>query len=173
MLANILYVDGAQIGIGESVRDIMMGDTMQAKGFSHIYLPSRSVDESIAFYTERLGFKLLRKYRTGTGGSASAYCELGGVLLELTQGQNTPDSDGRTEPRIGLQVDDIAEAIAELKAAGVHVEREPWTARTFWGLQAMIKDPSGWIISLREWKEPDNPYYADWQPVHDDVERLA
>ena len=61
----------------------------------------------------------------------------------------------------------------ELKAAGVHVEREPWTARTFWGLQAMIKDPSGWIISLREWKEPDNPYYADWQPVHDDVERLA
>ena len=143
---------------------------MQAKAFSHIYLPSRSVDESIVFYTERLGFKLLRKYAMGSGASASAYCELGGVLLELTQGQNTPDTDGRTEPRIGLQVDDIAESIAELKAAGVHVEREPWTARTFWGLQAMIKDPSGWIISLREWKEPDGPYYADWQPVHDDVQ---
>ena len=125
---------------------------MQAKSFSHIYLPSRNAEESIAFYTERLGFKLLRKYTMG--GRVSAYCELGGVLLEVTDGaQNTPDQDGRTEPRIGVQVDDIAEAIAELKA--------------------MIKDPSGYIISLREWQEPDGPYYPDWQPVHDDVERLA
>ena len=91
--------------------------TMQARAFSHIYLPSRSAEESIAFYTERLGFKLLRKYTMG--GRVSAYCELGGVLLEVTDGaQNTPDQDGRTEPRIGVQVDDIAEAIAELRAAG-------------------------------------------------------
>ena len=145
---------------------------MEAKAFSHIYLPSRNAEESIAFYTERLGFKLLRKYTMG--GRVSAYCELGGVLLEVTDGaENPPDQDGRTEPRIGLQVDDIAEAIAELRAAGVHVEREPWSARTFWGLQAMIKDPSGYIVSLREWQEPDGPYYPDWQPVHDDVERLA
>ena len=106
---------------------------MQAKAFSHIYLPSRSVDESIVFYTERLGFKLLRKYAMGSGASASAYCELGGVLLELTQGQNTPDTDGRTEPRIGLQVDDIAESIAELRAAG----------RCTWSASRGARAPSG------------------------------
>ena len=57
---------------------------MKAKAFSHIYLPSRSAEESIAFYTEQLGFRLLRKYTMG--GRVSAYCELGGVLLEVTDG---------------------------------------------------------------------------------------
>ena len=144
---------------------------MDVKGFSHIYLPSRSVDESIEFYTKKLGFNLLRKY--SMNGRESAYVEIGGVLLELTPSENTPDQDGRTEPRIGLEVPDMAAAIAELKSAGVEIAREPWDALTFWGIQAQIKDPSGYIISLREWKAPDGPKYADWKPAHDNVERLA
>jgi lactoylglutathione lyase len=144
---------------------------MEAKGFSHIYLPSRSVDESIEFYTKKLGFKLQRKY--SMNGRVSAYVEIGGVLLELTQGENTPDQDGRTEPRIGIEVSDIAAAIEELRSAGVEIAREPWAAMTFWGTQAMIKDPSGYIISLREWRAPDGPNFPDWKPEHDTVERLA
>jgi lactoylglutathione lyase len=144
---------------------------MEAKGFSHIYLPSRSVDESIEFYTKKLGFKLQRKY--SMNGRVSAYVEIGGVLLELTQGENTPDQDGRTEPRIGIEVADIAAAIEELRSAGVEIAREPWAAMTFWGTQAMIKDPSGYIISLREWRAPDGPNFPDWKPEHDTVERLA
>ncbi|MCH8940700.1 MAG: VOC family protein, partial [Chloroflexi bacterium] len=68
---------------------------MDVKGFSHIYLPSRNAEESIEFYTKILGFKLFRKYNMN--GRLSAYVELGGVLLELTDGAtNTPDQDGRT-----------------------------------------------------------------------------
>lgn len=146
-------------------------ETMDVKGFSHIYLPSRNAEESIEFYTKILGFKLFRKYNMN--GRLSAYVELGGVLLELTDGAtNTPDQDGRTEPRIGLEVPDINAAIEELKAAGVEIAREPWAAMTFWGTQAMIKDPSGYIISLREWRAPDGPTYMDWKPEHDNVERL-
>jgi len=37
----------------------------------------------------------------------------------------------------------------------VPIAREPWDARTFWGRQAYIKDPSGYILSLREWRAPD------------------
>jgi hypothetical protein len=58
-------------------------------------------------------------------------------------------------------------------AKGVEVSREPFDARTFWGKQAQIKDPSGYGISLREWAAPDDPYFPDWQPRHEGVERLA
>ena len=144
---------------------------MDVKGFSHIYLPSRNVDESIEFYTKKLGFKLFRKYNMN--GRISAYVEIGGVLLELTPATDpTPDQDGRTEPRIGIEVPDIKAAIEELRSADVEIAREPWDAMTFWGTQAMIKDPSGYIISLREWRSPDGPNYRDWKPEHANVERL-
>ena len=144
--------------------------TATPTGISHIYLPSRDLDESIDFYTRHLGFRLLRKYRMN--GRESAYVELGSILLELTPSDTTPDREGRTELRIGLAVPDVAAAIAELKANGVPVVREPWDARTFWGLQAQIQDPSGYLISLREWHDPDGTTYAGWTPRHEEVERL-
>ena len=147
---------------------------VQASNFSHIYLPVNDVDQAIEFYTQNLGFKLYRKYRMNAGGNASAYVELGGVLLELTQSRvPLPRDPERTEARIGLAVDDIEAAMAELQSKGVEVERPVFEARTFWGKQAMIKDPSGNGISLREWEAPDDPYYPDWTPRHEGVERLA
>jgi lactoylglutathione lyase len=141
--------------------------------FSHIYLPVRNVDESIAFYTEKLGFRLLRKYRTGEG-PASAYVELGGVLLELTQArQPLPGDEGRVESRIGLTVTDMDAVMKDLVSKGVEVAREPFEARTFWGRQAQIKDPSGYGVSLREWQAPDNPRFDGWQPRHEGGQRLA
>jgi catechol 2,3-dioxygenase-like lactoylglutathione lyase family enzyme len=141
------------------------------KAFSHIYLPSRDVDESIAFYTQKLGFKLLRKYTTS--GRLSAYVELGEILLELSNSSTTPSTDGRSELRIGLIVDDMDQTLTELRAAGVEVAREPWAAMTFWGRQAQIRDPSGYLISLREYRAPDGPRFPDWQPDQPDVVRLA
>ena len=142
--------------------------------FSHIYLPVNDVDQAIEFYTNNLGFKLYRKYRMNAGGNASAYVEMGGVLLELTQSRvPLPRDPERTEPRIGLAVDDIEAMMAELQAKGVEVERPVFEARTFWGKQAMIKDPSGNGISLREWESPDDPYFQGWTPRHEGVERLA
>ena len=146
-------------------------EAMDIKGFSHIYLPSRNAEESIEFYTKILGFKLFRKYKLD--GRLSAYLELGGVLLNLGySATDTPDQDGRTEPRIGLEVPDINAAVAELKAAGVEIVTEPWAAQTLWGWQATIKDPSGYIITLREWRAPDGPHYMDWIPEHDNAERV-
>ncbi|HLF77645.1 MAG TPA: VOC family protein [Dehalococcoidia bacterium] len=141
------------------------------KSFSHIYLPSRDVDEAIAFYTQKLGFSLLRKYKTGE--RPSAYVELGEILLELTPSTSTPSVEGRSELRIGLVVDDMDATLAELRSKGVEVAREPWQALTFWGRQAQIKDPSGYLISLREWRQPDGPRFAGWQPESPDVVRLG
>ncbi len=106
-------------------------------------------------------------------GRLSAYVVMGGILLELTLSPNTPSVDGRSELRIGLTVDDMDATLADLKSKGVEVVREPWAALTFWGRQAQIRDCSGYLISLREWRAPDGPHYPDWQPDQPDTERIA
>lgn len=140
------------------------------RGFSHIYLPVRDLDESIEFYTQKLGFYLLRKY--SWNGTPSAYVGMNGILLEMSNGSNTPSVDGRSELRVGLEVPDIDAALTEFKAKGVEVAREPWQAMTFWGRQAQIKDPSGYLISIREWRDPDGPHFEGWQPESENVVRL-
>ena len=142
-------------------------------GFSHIYLPVRDVDEAIEFYTGMLGLRLLRKWDMGNGRPA-AYLTLGGVLLELNLANRPlPAAEGRVESRIGLTVSDMDALMTELRSKGATVTREPYEARTFWGRQAGIQDPSGNGISLREWREPDGPEFDGWQPTSDGVLRLA
>ena len=140
--------------------------------FSHIYHRVRDLDESIEFYTTRLGFYLLRRYTMD--GRDSAYIGLADVLLEMSVARNPAELPGpEGERRLGLTVDDLDGVAASLRAAGVEFVQEPYAARTFWGRQAAIKDPSGYIISLREWRSPDGPRYEGWSPDHEGVVRLA
>ncbi len=142
--------------------------------FSHIYLPVRNLDESIDFYTQNFGFRLLRKYLMSEGAEPSAYVELADVLLELTQTRRPlPVDEDRVELRIGLTVTDLEAVWKDLMSRGIGVIREPFDARTFWGRQAQVKDANGYGISLREWAAPDNPRFPDWQPKHEGVTRLA
>lgn len=139
---------------------------------SHIYHRVRDLDQSIDFYTTRLGFSLLRRY--SVDGRESAYVGLADVLLEMSVARDAtelPGPDG--ERRLGLTVTGLDTVMAGLKAAGIEVVQEPFDARTFWGRQAAIKDPNGYIISLREWRAPDNPRFVGWQPAHEGVVRLA
>jgi predicted enzyme related to lactoylglutathione lyase len=65
---------------------------------------------------------------------------------------------------VGMAVDDLDATLAELQAKGVEIVREPWQARTFWGRQAVIRDPGGASIALREWRAPDGPHFTGWHP---------
>jgi len=139
--------------------------------FSHLYYRVRDVDESIAWYTKHLGFRVLRKY--STNGRVSAYLELGGVLLEVGSAASPSDLPGPNgERRLGITTTDMDGDLAALRSNGVEVVDEPFDARTFWGRQCVIKDPNGYWISLREWNAPDGPHYADWQPKHEGVVRI-
>lgn len=140
------------------------------ENISHIYLPVRDVEESIDFYTQKLGFNLLRQW--AIDGRGSAYLEKGGVLVELTRSENTPSVDGRPELRLGLAVPDMDATLDALRGQGVEVVREPWEAMTFWGRQAQIRDCNGYLLSIREWRDPDGPQFAGWKPVHDNVTRM-
>ena len=149
-------------------------EPIATSSISHIIYPVRNLDDTIAFYTENLGFKVLRRY-SGGAGRESAYLELGGVLLELGERPDAapPSANGRLENRIGVTVADLDKAVELLKSRGVEMEDEPYEARTFWGRQCKIKDPSGYSVTLREWKAPDGPTFADWQPRHEGMTRTG
>jgi lactoylglutathione lyase len=144
-------------------------------GFSHVYLPVPDIDGAVEFYTRTLGFRLLRKWRTADG-RESAYAELGGILLEIILAESTTGAGGasaRGQQRFGLVVDQLDATLADLKANGVEIATEPFEPRSFWGRQATIRDPFGFIIALREWRAPDGPRFDGWQPTREDVVRTA
>jgi catechol 2,3-dioxygenase-like lactoylglutathione lyase family enzyme len=142
--------------------------------FSHVIYPVKSIDDTVEFYTKNLGFKLLRRYSSSLG-RESAYLNLGDVLLELMQSPTAaePAADGRLQNRIGLTVTNLDAVLAELTKRGVEIAIEPYEARTFWGRQASIKDPSGYGVSLREWQAPDHPSFDGWQPRHEGMTRTG
>jgi catechol 2,3-dioxygenase-like lactoylglutathione lyase family enzyme len=140
-------------------------------GFSHINRTVRSLDTAIEFYTKNLGFYLLRRYiRNGREG---AYIGLGDVLFELGVDPDLDVAKLGVAARLGLVVTDVDAVVAELRSKGVEVVEEPAEMRTFNGRQAAIRDPDGYVIALREWRAPDGPHYAGWQPRHEGVIRLA
>ena len=134
------------------------------KGFSHIYVPALDLDESIKFYTEKLGFDLFRCW-TPAPGRKAAYVRLGDVLLEM--GQVLPENREKTligGGKFGLEVTDLDATLADLSAKGVEVLAEGPKMKSFAGRQVRIKDPSGWEIGLREWRAPDSPFADDYDP---------
>jgi catechol 2,3-dioxygenase-like lactoylglutathione lyase family enzyme len=138
--------------------------------FAFIPMRVRDLEETIRFYTEDLGFYLLRKYRFVPDGLPMAYVGLNDILLELFQ-----VDEGAALERVsfGLTVSDLDAAIVHLRGRGHEIVRENFSPRSFWGRQAGIDDPSGHGISLREWHAPDGPTYPDWHPRYEGGERLA
>jgi catechol 2,3-dioxygenase-like lactoylglutathione lyase family enzyme len=145
-------------------------DAPVVTSFAFIVLRVRDVDETIRWYTENLGFYLLRKYQFEPGGPVMAYIGLNGVLIELFP---MPEGSPLEHVSFGLTVPNLDAAMARLRNNGIEIVRENFTPRSFWGRQAGINDPSGHGISLREWHAPDGPTYRDWQPKHEGGARLG
>jgi predicted enzyme related to lactoylglutathione lyase len=139
---------------------------------SHVSYRVRDIGETVAFFTENLGFTMTRRWLAADGWEG-AYIELGDVLLEVMKADESElPGPGMLDRKLGLAVPDLDAALAELKSKGVKVGIEPFEPRTFWGRQAGIFDPSGYIISLREWRAPDGPKFTEWQ-AGPGVTRLA
>lgn len=110
-----------------------------------------NVDESVAFYTEHLGFALAQQF-----GPAMAILERGDLTLWLA-GPNAsarkPMSDGtRPEPggwaRIVVRVDDLEAEVARLRGAGVSFRNDVTAGPG--GKQILSIDPSGNLVELFE-----------------------
>ena len=140
----------------------------------HVHVVARDMDASVAFYTEALGFTLLRRVRFGPDGSRQlCYIGLGGMMIELVQPGHADAFQGTEARPLGISVDDLDATIAQFKEAGIEVVNEPGRAFSFGGRQAVIRDPSGLLIEVRQWDSDDYPMSPDWQPEREDVIRIA
>jgi predicted enzyme related to lactoylglutathione lyase len=125
---------------------------------SHIIYPTTSVETSRDFFVETMGFFLQQRGTT-------TYVGIGDTLLELSRRDAlTDDPERPTGYLLGLTVDDLDSALADLTGKGVEVTRPIWKARTFWGRQAVIREPGGTQLALREYRAPDGPHFTGWQP---------
>jgi catechol 2,3-dioxygenase-like lactoylglutathione lyase family enzyme len=111
------------------------------------------VDEAIAFYRDRLGFREVMH-----PAPAFAMMARGDLRLVLSRpgggpggGQAMPDGT-LPEPggwnRFSIEVDDIAETAKQLRDAGVHFRNDIVTG--VGGKQLLIDDPSGNPVELFE-----------------------
>lgn len=146
-------------------------------GIDHVEIWAKDLDETVAFYTDVLGFEKGRHTVTSRpdGSLHDQFCvTLGGLMVELFQAGPERAEKEIDPQRMGvntyaLRVDDMAATIKDLKSKGVTVSREPRPGGAFVGLRAEILDPNGLSIELREWQNGDHAAKPGWKPGSDAV----
>ncbi len=108
----------------------------------------KDVDESVKFYTERLGFKLEQKFPAI---AIMSYKDLNLWLAGPVSSAAQPMPDGnKPEPggwnRIVLQVNELNSFVSKLKDQNVHFRNEIVSGPG--GSQILCEDPSGNVIEL-------------------------
>ena len=149
-------------------------------GIDHVEVWAKDLEETVAFYTDVLGFEKGRHTLTTRpdGTEHNQFCvTLGGVMIELFQADPERAANEISPQRMGvntfaLRVDDMAATIAELTSKGVKVSREPRPGSACVGLRAEILDPNGLSIELREWQQGDHAAKPGWHADSDTVKVL-
>ncbi|OIO69356.1 MAG: lactoylglutathione lyase [Zetaproteobacteria bacterium CG12_big_fil_rev_8_21_14_0_65_55_1124] len=121
----------------------------------HTMLRVGDLERSLAFYTELLGMRLLRRKDYPGGRFTLAfvgYCdEADGAVLELTHNWDTSSYDiGTAYGHIAIGVDDIYGVCERIREQGGKIVREPGPMKHGSTLLAFIEDPDAYKIELIE-----------------------
>ena len=111
------------------------------------------LERSIAFYTQVLGMRLLRRKDYPEGRFTLAFVgyepESVGAVIQLTHNWDTPAYDlGDGFGHIALEVADAYAACAEIKQRGGRVVREAGPMKHGATVIAFVEDPDGYKIEL-------------------------
>jgi catechol 2,3-dioxygenase-like lactoylglutathione lyase family enzyme len=122
---------------------------MAAYQFDHIHLRSPDPEAAARFYEDCFGASIRDRVRNGD--ALRVIVDLGGVSLFIEQvPAGTPDAPVPPHQgieHIGLQVSDMAEAVASLKSKGVRFTVEPKSPRP--GLHiAFLAAPDGVTVEI-------------------------
>jgi lactoylglutathione lyase len=121
--------------------------------FLHTMIRVNNLDDSLKFYCDHLGMKLLRKQDYPGGEFTLAFVGYGGendnTVIELTHNWGTSSYDqGSAFGHLALGVSDIYKVCDELKTKGVKVVREAGPMKHGGAVIAFIEDPNGYKIEL-------------------------
>ena len=123
----------------------------------HTMIRVGDLEKSIAFYTEALGMKLIRRHEYPEGKFTLAFVGYGdedsSAVIELTHNWETSSYDlGSGFGHIALGTDDIVGASERVREYGGQVTREPGPMKHGTTVIAFAKDPDGYVIEFIERK---------------------
>jgi lactoylglutathione lyase len=119
----------------------------------HTMLRVGNLQRSIDFYTGVLGMRLLRRKDYPDGKFTLAFvgygAETDNTVIELTYNWDTDHYDlGTGYGHIAIEVDDVYEAVEELRSRGGKVIRDAGPMNAGTTIIAFIEDPDGYPIEL-------------------------
>ena len=119
----------------------------------HTMLRVGDLDRSIAFYTEVLGMRLLRRQDYPEGKFTLAFVGYGDeadhTVLELTYNWDTDRYDiGSGYGHIAIEVDDVYQAADAIRAKGGRILREAGPMNAGTTIIAFVEDPDGYPVEL-------------------------
>lgn len=121
----------------------------------HTMLRVNDLDQSLRFYCDVLGMKLLRRKDYPSGRFTLAFVGYGPedqqTVLEFTHNWDTDRYQlGTAYGHVALGVEGIHDAVERLRAKGAKVVREPGPMKHGGSVIAFIEDPNGYKIELIE-----------------------
>jgi lactoylglutathione lyase len=126
----------------------------------HTMLRVGNLDESIRFYCDILGMRLLRRKDYPTGEFTLAFIGYGdeadNTVIELTYNWGKTAYDlGDAYGHIALGVDDIYATCTAIKAQGGKISREPGPMKHGTTVIAFVEDPDGYKVELIQLKSSE------------------
>ncbi|MBE9114731.1 lactoylglutathione lyase [Lusitaniella coriacea LEGE 07157] len=123
----------------------------------HTMLRVGNLEESLKFYCDVLGMKLLRQKDYPGGEFTLAFVGYGDesdhTVIELTYNWGVDSYDiGSGYGHVALGVDDIYKTCEDIKARGGKVVREPGPMKHGSTVIAFVEDPTGYKIELIQLK---------------------
>jgi catechol 2,3-dioxygenase-like lactoylglutathione lyase family enzyme len=127
------------------------------KRIDHVEIVTAKQDETVAFYTDVLGFREKARDRVQRPDGTAlnlVYLDLGGTVVELMSWEGVPVGPEPQKEHLGyrmiaVEVEDMDKAAAYLKGKGVDIVWGPMVRDTY--ARAEISDPNGYRIELRQW----------------------
>lgn len=119
----------------------------------HTMLRVGNLEESLKFYCDVLGMKLLRQKEYPGGEFTLAFVGYGDeadhTVLELTYNWGTDHYNlGDAYGHIAIGVDDIYQTCEQIKSQGGKVVREPGPMKHGSTVIAFVEDPNGYKVEL-------------------------
>jgi len=123
----------------------------------HTMIRVGDLDRSIAFYSEVLGMKILRRKDYPGGRFTNVFVgyddESQSAVLELTHNWDTKSYDlGTGYGHVAIEVDDAYKACEAVKKRGGKVTREAGPMKHGTTVIAFVEDPDGYKIEFVEHK---------------------